>query len=250
VGICHKAGCAWHGGVRLEQLIEVFGFGPEQYGEWEAPEEKGPVEVTLPGWPILTQMISQLMTTNQGALDYLRGRGISDMTILNWGLTCDNERIYIPIVDNNGNCVNFNSRLLPGHIGPKYLYAKGAKTSYYILGWQECRDWTDLALVENSFVSLSYRARMHCSTTFGSNVSDVQADLIAESGIKRVAILWDEGAEAGADRALKKLAKRGVRACYWRIRKQPDDYPLEWVEQKCQEVKDAADEGIPWLDFR
>jgi hypothetical protein len=91
---------------------------------------------------------------------------------------------------------------------------------------------------------------MHCSTTFGSNVSDTQADAIAESGVRRVAVLWDEGAEMGGDRAIKKLSDRGVRTACWRILGQPDDYPIEWVEEKCKLVKKAADEGVRWLDFR
>ena len=172
------------------------------------------------------------------------------MITLNWGITCDGQRIYVPIFSVDGVLVNYNSRVLPGYPGTKYLYYPGAKTSHFILGWQECRDWEDLALVENTFVSLAYRNRLHCSTTFGSNISDVQADAIAGTGIRRVALLWDENAEAGADRAITKLGDRGVRAAYWMILGQPDDYPIEWVEEKCNLVKTAADEGTPWLDFR
>lgn len=249
VGVCHSAGCEWHSRVLMRDLIDVFGFAPDQGGEWEAPAEAGPVEVTLPGWPILQSLLGELMTTNQDALDYLRGRGIDDLLTLNWKLTCNGERIYVPIIA-NGLLVNYNSRLLPGFPGPKYLYCAGAKTSHFILGWEECRDWEDLALVENTFVSLAYRNRMHCSTTFGSNVSDVQADLIAESGIRRVAILWDENAERSACAALRKFDERGVRAAYWKIKGQPDDYPLDWVAEKCNLTKKAADEGTRWLDFR
>ena len=251
VGVCHSAGCEWHAKVFLTDLIEVFGFSPSQHGEWEDAPEGVLQEVRLPGYPVLLKAAGrQLLTYSEIALEYLRGRGIDDQLILNWGLTCDGERIFVPIKDSAGILRNYNSRLLPGYEGKKYLYCVGAKTSHYILGWQESRDWTDLALVENTFVSLAYRSRMHCSTTFGSNVSDLQADTIAESGIKRVAILWDENAEAGADRAIKKLGDRGVRAAYWKIIGQPDDYPIEWVEEKCEEVKQAAGSGKKWLDFR
>ncbi len=251
VGICHSAGCDWHGKVLLHELIEVFGFAPDQHGEWETSSEDAPPTVSLPGYPILIMAADQMLTHNESALAYLRGRGIEDLTTLNWGLTCDGERIYVPIYDNEGNnLVNYNSRLMSGYCGRKYLYCVGAKTSHYILGWQECRDWNDLVLVENTFVSLAYRNRMRCSTTFGSNISDVQADSIAETGIRRVAILWDENAEGGADRALRKLDNRGVRAAYWKILGQPDDYPIKWVEEKCNLIKKAADEGTRWIDFR
>ncbi len=251
VGICHSAGCDWHEKVLLTDLIEIFGFSPDQHGSWEDAPEYIRKEVNLPGNPVLLRGADrELMTYSEPALTYLRGRGIDDLVTLNWGLTCDGERIYVPIYDIDGSLVNYNSRLLPGCDGRKYLYCVGAKTSHYILGWQECRDWDDLALVENTFVSLAYRSRMHCTTTFGSNVSELQADSIAESGIKRVALLWDEGAEEGADRALKKFAERGVRAAYWKIEGQPDDHAIEWVEEKCTEVKQAADSGKKWVDCR
>ncbi len=251
VGVCHSAGCEWHDKVFLHELIEVFGFAPSQHGEWEDAPEHLQKEVTLPGYPVLFRDSNrELMTNSEPSLEYLRGRGIDDLVTLNWGLTCDGERIFVPIFDMDGSLRNYNSRLLPGFQGKKYLYCVGAKTSHYILGWGECRDWEDLALVENTFVSLAYRGRMHCATTFGSNVSELQADLIAESGIKRVAILWDENAEAGADRALKKFDERGVRAAYWKIRGQPDDYPIDWVAEKCAEIKQAADSGKKWIDYR
>ena len=251
VGICHSAGCLWHDKVLLTDLIEEFGFAPDQYGEWEDAPEHAKKEVILPGYRVLYRASDRkLMTNSEPALTYLRGRSIDDLVTLNWGLTCDGERIYVPIFDTDGALVNYNSRLLPGGVGRKYLYCVGAKTSHYILGWGECRDWDDLALVENTFVSLAYRGRMHCATTFGSNVSNMQADLIAESGIRRVALLWDEGAEEGADRALKKFDERGVRASYWKILGQPDDYPIDWVAERCTEIKQAADKGVRWLDFR
>lgn len=251
VGICHSGSCEWHGRVFVSDLAEVFGFTPDQGGSWEDEERTVRIKVDLPGWPVLEMQNGVQMTYYQEALDYLRGRGIDDLTIMNWRITCNGERVFVPIFDTDGCLVNYNSRLLPGHDGgKKYLYCPGSKTSHYILGWKECRDWEDLALVENTFVSLAYRARMQCSTTFGSNISDVQADLIAESGIRRVALLWDENAESGADRALRKLHSRGVKAAYWKILGQPDDYPIKWVEEKAKLVKAAAEEGTRWLDFR
>jgi hypothetical protein len=245
VGVCHSASCEWHEKVFLKDLIELVGFAPDQGGEWEAPEVRGEVRPEkLPGRPLLWNTFAGPMTYHIEGLNYLRSRGI----------TCDEERIYVPIRDVSGVLVNYNSRVLPGFeyfdATPKYLYYPGAKTGNYILGWQESRDWEDLALVENTFVSLAYRNRMHCSTTFGSNISNVQADLIAESGIRRVSILWDENAEMGADRALKKLTERGVKCAYWCILGQPDDYPTDWVAEKLEEVKMVADDGDYYLDLR
>ena len=256
LGKCHKASCEWNKGINLYHLIEEIGFSPDQGGEWDYEEEKAKVPEFLPGHPILIWAQNQMLTSNEQALAYLRRRGLEDNLILNWGLTCDGERIYVPIYNEDGLLVNYNSRILPGYDSGdpyKYLYYKGAETGGYILGWKECRNWTDLALVENTFVSLSYRYRMHCSTTFGSNVTDRQADAISKSGVRTVALLWDENAERGADRAIRKLADRGVRAAAWRILGQPDDYPIEWVEQKAKLVKENAatgDADYKWLDVR
>jgi hypothetical protein len=248
VGVCHKASCAFT--PNLEDLIEIIGFPPGADGVYDKEEEQkkelGPLE--LPGWPILQMVNGQLMTTNTTALAYLRGRGLTDKIITNWRLTCDGQRIYIPVYS-NGLLVNYNSRLLPGLDGRKYLYAKGRSTGSYILGWEECRDWTRLALVENSFVSLWLRGDLHCSSVFGSSISNVQAGLIGRSRIRRVAILWDAGAERKADLAIRKLHDVGVKAAYWRIKEQPDDYPKDQVIAWAERVFEAADQGIPYVDF-
>lgn len=253
IGVCHSASCEWHSKVFVDDLIEAFGFSPAQGGEWEREEkEVARLEVVVPGNLVLCLQDQQLMSYSPAALEYLRGREIPDKIILNWELRADFDRVYVPISDVNGTVVNYNSRLLPAFCtegAKKYLYSKGAKTGNYILGWVESRDWEDMALVENTYVSLAYRD-MHCTTTFGSNVSDVQADLIADSGCRTVAILWDENAEQGADRSIKKLHERGVKAAYWKILGQPDDYDTEWVKAKLEIVREAARSGKHWVDFR
>jgi hypothetical protein len=132
-------------------------------------------------------------------------------------------------------------------LGRKYLYHAGAKTGIYILGWDECELWGRLSLIENTFVSLSLRQSIQATTVFGSNVSDTQADMIARSKIKEVAILWDEGAEKKAEKAVKKLHSRGVRASYWIIKGQPDDHPVETVKEWANAVYEAAREGKDYV---
>lgn len=248
VGICHKASCGFT--PNIDSLIELIGFGPDVAGVWEPPEEQAPAPVVVPGVPILKMENAELLTSNDEALAYLRGRGISDMVILNWGLTCDGNRVYVPI-RSEGATVNFNSRLLPGREGKKYLYSPGAKTGHYILGWEECKDWPYLTLVENTFVSLAMRNLINCSTCFGSNVSDIQTDLISRSTtINWVGLLWDQGAEKNANRSVNKLIANGVKAAYWKILGQPDDYPITQVVEWAGRVMDAAYNGVPFVDLR
>jgi hypothetical protein len=189
------------------------------------------------------------MTNSVPALDYLRKRGLSDEIILNWGLTFDGQRIYVPIYK-GGELVSYNSRDLTGTAKKKYLIASGTKTSQFILGWEECKLWHRMALVENTFVSLWLRRELWCTTVFGSNLSDEQVDMIANSNVKQVAILWDENTEKGSARAISKLHELGVQAAYWRIRGQPDDYDKATTLDRARRVYDAAAAGIPYVDYR
>jgi hypothetical protein len=247
VGICHKASCNFR--PNIEQLIEKIGFGPNESGEWETPVEPSLPEVVLHGAPVLKMVDGQLLTSSDEALSYLRGRGINDQITLNWEITANDRRVYVPI-KHEGRLVNWNGRLLPGREGKKYLYSKGAKTSHYILGWEECQSWSTLCLVENTFVSLAYRYSVGCSTTFGSNVSDTQADMISRSRIKTVALLWDQNSEKSASRSIKKLHARGVNAAFWSITGQPDDHSIEWVIDGANQVINAANKGESYADLR
>ena len=38
-------------------------------------------------------------------------------------------------------------------------------------------------------------------------------------------LLWDEGADKNAERAVNKLREIGIKATYVKIRQQPDNYP-------------------------
>lgn len=250
VGICHRASCGYT--PKLDDLIEHVGFGPEEAGIWEEEKvEERPVVIELPGEPVLWYESGQYWTRQKHAFDYLIGRGITAPAILNWKFTSDGRRVYCPVYD-EGKLVNYNSRVLPGveDAGKKYLYAKGAKTSHYILGWEECKLWDELCLVENTFVSLAYRPHLKCSTVFGSYLSDTQVSKIASSRIKAVALLWDANTQKNAAKSCRKLHALGVAAAYWIIDGQPDNYPNEWVFEKAKEVLTAAREGRECVDLR
>ena len=247
IGICHKASCGKT--PNLEMLIEHVGFAPEEFGYTEDIEEPSAVTVTLPGYEILSMQGGELMTTSVPALEYLRKRGLTDEIILNWSLTFDGQRIYVPIY-HKGELVSYNSRDLTGTAKKKYLIAAGTKTSKFILGWEECRLWHRLALVENTFVSLWLRRELWCTTVFGSHLSDEQVDMIAKSNVKQVAILWDQHTELSSAKACAKLHKLGISASYWRITGQPDDYDKATTVDRARCVYDAAAAGIPYVDYR
>jgi hypothetical protein len=249
VGVCHKAQCGFT--PTLRDLIDLVGYAPDQTGFWEAPQvvDLDEPEVEMPGLPVLHVLQGEMMTPYPDAVDYLRSRGIPDDITLNWGITSDGERVFVPIKE-GGMVRNFNSRLLPGHLGRKYLYSPGAKTKTHILGWEECELWDHLGLIENTFVSLSMRRGSMTSTVFGSSLSDEQADMIAKSRIKHVGILWDENTEKKSEKAVKKLHARGVKAAFWIIKGQPDDHPVKQVAEWAEMVYTAAQEGTDYIDLR
>lgn len=127
--------------------------------------------------------------------------------------------------------MNYVGRLKPSRSDTgklRYKYAPGVKTNNYIFGWDECTLWPELTLVENTFNSIWLRNHINCSTNFGSHLSDRQIELIASSkAIKTVLLLWDEGAEISAQKAVKRLRNAGIASCLARIKGQPDNHSLE-----------------------
>ena len=250
VGLCHKAKCNFR--PTIHTLISRAGFGPTNSGILFGQEPQPTPDLqpcVLPGTQIAYAIGSDFYTDYQEAYDYLIERGIGVKEIIRWGLHCDGIRIYIPIRDKSGTLVNYNSRVIGNPEGDirKYLYAKGRKTSEYIFGWAESRNWPRVALVENTFVSIANRS-LHCTTVFGSNLSNKQAEMIANSKIESVAFLWDEGAYKKCFEGIKKLKLAGVRAaCYHPMKGQPDDYPTEVIVQMIDGVHNAALKGeLTW----
>ena len=140
------------------------------------------------------------------------------------------KRVFVPIYD-KGTLVQFNSRRINRTVdidewfkaaGPKpYKYASGAPITNYFLGWEECKMWENLVLVENTFVSMWLRD-LNCTTNFGSHLSDVHVDKLVHSHINHITFLWDEG--ANAQKAQRKLTKVGIPSTIIKIKGQPDDY--------------------------
>jgi len=252
VGICHKAKCHWR--PTADELIEYIGFAPDEWGIFEIEEEDSQeVEISIPDEPLLEMVDGQCMTSWPEAVEYLSKRGVTWQDILRFDIRCDTDRIYVPI-KYEGKLVNYNSRSLT-NIGKKYLYAPGVSTSKYIFGWDECKLWDFLTLVENTFVSIWLRNSLNCSTVFGSSLSEDQANLILNSKIKTVVLFWDENTEKKCAKACELLASKGIQACYIHPMKgQPDDYSIEFITNAVKNAHLAAKKGIviynPWEDSK
>jgi len=253
VGICHKARCDYHiHPPILEDLEKLAGFGPDEHGGFRVRVDdpipvRNSVEVTLPGDPVIQVIGGQQMTKYPKVVDYLVNRRLTSYDVLRFKLTCDETRVYVPVFKGE-TLINYVGRDLTGKERKKYLYSKGAKTSEWLFGWDECQGWERLTLVENTFVSISFRNVLQCTTNFGSSLSDAQITLIAKSKIKTVAILWDEGTHRSANKAVRKLANHGVNACYAIMKGQPDEHDPGVIYQIASDCHEVASKGVRYLD--
>jgi hypothetical protein len=146
---------------------------------------------------------------------------------MHFGLRASENRIYIPVIE-NGVLVNYVGRVKwwINSTAPRYQYAENVTTTNYLFSWDVFRTREQLTLVENTFNALWLREH-GVTTNFGSHLSTTQAEKIAYSRVRRVLILWDEGAEPKAAKAVTLLRGYGVSAAYVRVEGQPDGHRLE-----------------------
>jgi hypothetical protein len=241
IGWCHRASC--HNKPSLDDLIFKAGYSPDEFGGFfnKLIEEEKKISSTieLPGTKVLFYEEGTLMTSWPETVNYLIRRGLDEYDILRFGLTCDGRRVYVPVYRGD-TLENYVSRDLTGFSERKYLYAPGRKTTKWLFGWDEAIGWPTLTLVENTFVSIWLRDKLHCSTNFGSYLSEEQAKLIQASKVNNVVILWDEGAHVKALRAVKLLRKHGINAAFAYMKGQPDDHPFDLIYEITENTCRAA----------
>ena len=246
-GWCHRATCHFSPG--LKDLIKIVGYGPEEdvglpsYRELETNIPN--IEIILPpgcepiidcdpvdgGQRILSRPLNALWMH----------RNIGPEACIKWDIRYRerDKRIYVPIYE-NGKLVQYISRKewgVPIFDGEKrYVYAAGAPVTHYLLGWGEAKRWDRLTLVENTFNAIWLRDELYCSTNFGSHLSETQIDKIVKSNIKSVVLIWDEGTDERAEKAIRRLHNESISAVYVQINKQPDNWPPGWLRQIADEA--------------
>jgi hypothetical protein len=111
----------------------------------------------------------------------------------------------------------------------------------------------NLTLMENTFNAIWISNTLgNCTSTFGSNLSDRQIELISGGAAKTVVIMWDEGADLSAEKARKKLKGAGVDVTCLKISGQPDDHELYSINQMILDghAAAAASRKTSWLTYR
>lgn len=235
LGYCHRASC--HTTFTFDRLVDIIGYGPELAGYVPMMYKK-----EKPVTPVVLPKGSVPIADNSREVDALGIRGVTWELIKAFNIHSSDTHIIVPIYE-DGVLVQYNSRRVNKDVRiglwfsaleervKRYTYAKGHPITNYFLGWEECRLWDNLVLVENSFVSMWLRD-LNCTTNFGSHLSEIQINKIVHSNIKHVTFLWDEG--ANAQRAQRSLKKVGVPSKVITIKGQPDNYTKAEIKELIQ----------------
>ena len=231
IGYCHRASCRQTFG--MDAMIHWLGYGPEHTGySVKAPPSRTAPPLALPPGVV---PISQ----SDDAVEALATRGVTWPLIQQFRISQDDKRLYVPIYE-AGTLVQYNSRKVDKskppsqwfEAGPKpYQYASGHPITHYFLGWDECKMWDRITLVENTFVSMWLRSSLYATATFGSHLSDVHIGKLMHSNIKHVTFLWDEHTERASQKAQRNLKALGIPSTVVNIKGQPDDHTLEELQE-------------------
>jgi len=160
-GYCHRASC--HATFDVSSMMDVIGYPPDLAGYVPGmeKEDKAVGAVTLPkGAEPIMRMHEDVTALYQ--------RGVEWDMIRKFKLHRTNTHIIVPIYE-AGVLVQYNSRrvnrnvtedrwfsAIPPH-ALRYKYASGHRITDFFLGWEECKLWDSIVLVENTFVSMWLR---------------------------------------------------------------------------------------------
>lgn len=243
-GYCHRASC--HATFNVDRMIDIIGYPPDLAGYIPGMEKEekvlGPVELPKGAEPILR---------NHEDVSALYQRGVEWDMIQKFKMHRNKTHIIVPIYE-AGVLVQYNSRRINRNVTAdrwfsaippnalRYKYASGYRITDFFLGWDECKLWDSIVLVENTFVSMWLRD-LNCTTNFGSYLSDTQIDKLVHSNIKRITFLWDEGADP--QKAQRKLKRVGIPSNIIYIEGQPDDHNKSKIKELLNESTDRSRVG-------
>jgi hypothetical protein len=234
IGFCHRVTCRTT--FTLDSMIDHIGYPPELAGyspldSMVKSQTSSPVEL-----PRSAKQIER----DDPAVEALATRGVEWKHIQQFQIHQDDKRLYVPVYE-GGTLCQYNSRRIDTRKAPKdwfkagenpYRYASGHPITHYFLGWEECRMWDRIVLVENTFVSMWLRD-LKATATFGSHLSDVHMDKLLHSKVKHVTFLWDGGTGYATEKAARKLKMLGIPSKVIALpgKKQPDDYTKADIQE-------------------
>ncbi len=257
VGYCHHANC--HYSPDMDELVAIAGCAPDvSFATSDVPiaTEEPDVEITLPedARQIIHMEDGLLCTDYPRASDQISLRGVVHAAQYRYNIHIGSDRVYIPVYQ-DGKLVSYVGRAvwwLPYEPFQRYKYPKGTKIANYIFDWDRAKTWTQLTLVENTFNAM-WLNRDYTTTNFGSHLSDRQIETIihGRAGMEgSILLMWDEGADKSAAKAVKKLQQRGIRAGYVKIDGQPDDHARQTLCGYIDRAHREIQKGKRCLTFR
>jgi len=253
LGFCHRASCGYK--PNLKDLVELKGYGPDDYYVSTAPAEPvmgKPAKVELPGgtWPIS-------VITDPWLVKALQYRGVTMQKITLYDLLGFANRVYIPIT-HQGELVQYIGRAIDRTKDPedgfktdhlqRFLYAKGKPITQFIFDWETARNWQQLTLVESTFNAIAWGDKFNCTTNFGSHLSDIQVDMLAHSHVKHVVFAWDKDAWKKAHHAAVKLGRVGIKSAilvYEKEHNQPDQVPYDKLAHTIEQTYNVLNKNAP-----
>lgn len=252
-GFCFRARCHWAPSLQnLKPYFKGSLSSLDESLEDTRSEDPTPLKISLPGEVLVWKNKGQFHTRNRKAMEEVLKRGVSVIDQYVFGLTVTEDRVYIPVYE-KGQLVNYVGRLfwwVPFASPMRYTYATGVRTSDYLFNWDSASKWSELSLVENSFNGI-WLHKFCCTTNFGSSLSEMQIENITKGKAESVVLLWDEGADISAERAVKKLQDNGLSCAYIKIKGQPDDHSEEFIKNLIHEGHKLAKTGNKiFLDAR
>lgn len=238
LGYCHRASCHYSPTIKELNRLARTAFGDVVTDEAHLPAKPSTVKIELPASELLVDKADgEYVTRFPKVVEGLALRNVDVQKVYRFGLHYDGTYIYVPVYY-EGKLVNYVGRRafhrdaeleLAGI--KKYQYCFGAKTSHYIFDWDRVKLQDKVTFTENTFNGMWLSDKLWGSTNFGSSLSNTQIELIRFSRIQSVVMLWDEGAEKRADKAVQKLGALGIAACAVYIKGQPDKHPIEQLTQ-------------------
>jgi hypothetical protein len=255
VGYCHRASCNYKPNIKLLNRHTRTQFGDFSTDEADFPEQPSNLPVEIPESELVVDMYNGgYVTRFPNVVAGLQARNLPPVIQYRYGLRYDGTYIYVPVYF-EGKLVNYVGRRA-FHLDQdaleragikKYQYCTGAKTQHYLFDWDRVKLQDKVTFTENTFNAMWLGDVLWGSTNFGSTLSDTQIELIRFSKIQSVVLLWDEGAESRASKAVTKLSRLGIAACSVWMKGQPDTHSLETLTHWVQTAHEYAMLGKPCL---
>ncbi len=244
LGNCKRASCHWS--PNLKEMMNFVGSSSSVELETRI-EVKEKIKVDLPtdATPLLSRDLTPHCNRCATAIEHIEvDRFISKQKQYQYNLHEIENRIIIPVYYKN-NLVNYVGRekwwnLVQSNI--RYKYCPGVNTSDFIFNWDQLSFIKQLTLVENTFNAI-WLQELGVSTNFGSSLSEKQATMIGDSNIKSVVLMWDEGANISAEKAVNKLKNLGVKAVFIKILGQPDKHSYDCIKNMIRLAHELAKIG-------